>query len=72
MLVHAHHTEGVSGSERQEGSNGVGNGIGVGSGNGDGDGVGAGTGTGKRVEANEVARTDGAGMGAGLESSGRT
>ena len=38
VLVHAHRTEGVTGSERQGGSNGVG--IGVGGGNGDGNGVG--------------------------------
>ena len=37
-LVHAHRTEGVTRSERQEGSNGVGSGIGVGGGNGDGNG----------------------------------
>ena len=61
--VHAHRTEGVSGSEGREGSNGIGSrigvrggsgdGNGVGGGNGDGDGVG--TGTGKGVEANEGA-----------------
>ena len=43
--IHAHHTDGVTGSERQEGSNGVGSGIGVGGRNGDGNGVGSGTGT---------------------------
>ena len=44
--IHAHRTEGVTGSEEREGSNGVGSGIGVGGGNGDGNGSGAGTGTG--------------------------
>ena len=56
--VQAHRTGEVTGSEEQEGANGVGGGIGVGGGNGDGngdvdgqgDGDGAGTGTG--VEAN--------------------
>ena len=56
VSVQAHRTEGVTGSERQEGANGVGggngDGNGVGGGNGDvnghgdGDGAGAGTGTG--------------------------
>ena len=64
--VYAHRTEGVTGSERQEGSNGVGSGIGVGGGKGDGNGVGGGngdgtgagtrTGTGKGVKANEGAQ----------------
>ena len=65
---------GVTGSEGQEGANGVGGGIGVGVGNGDdnvdvdghGDGDGAGTGT--RVEVNEGAQDgngDGAGTGTG-------
>ena len=40
--VHAYRTRGVTGSERREGANGVGNGIGVGGRNGDGNGVGAG------------------------------
>ena len=72
--VQAHRTGGVTGSERQEGANGVGGGIGVGGGNGDGngdvngqgDGDGAGTGTG--VEVNEGAQDgngDGSGDGAG-------
>ena len=72
--VQAHHTGGVTGSEGQEGANGVGGGIGVGGGNGDdngdvnghGDGDGAGTGTG--VEVNEGAldgNGDGSGDGAG-------
>ena len=68
--VQAHRTGGVTGSEGQEGANGVGGGIGVGGGNGDGngdvggqgDGDGAGAGTG--VEANEGAQ-DGSGDGAG-------
>ena len=68
--VQAHRTGGVTGSEGQEGANGVGGGIGVGGGNGDDnvdvngheDGDGAGTGTG--VEVNEGAQ-DGNGNGAG-------
>ena len=68
--VQAHRTGGVTGSEWQEGANGVGGGIGVGGGNGDGngdvdgqgDGDGAGAGTG--VEANEGAQ-DGNGDGSG-------
>ena len=71
--VQAHRTGGVTGSEGQEGANGVGGGIGVGGGNGDGngdvnghgDGDGAGTGTG--VEVNEGAQ-DGNGDGAGTET----
>ena len=68
--VQAHRTGGVTGSEGQEGANGVGGGIGVGGGNGngngdvdghgDGDGAAAGTG----VEVNEGAQ-DGSGDGAG-------
>ena len=72
--VQAHRTGGVTGSEGQEGANGVGGGIGVGGGNGDGngdvdgqgDGDGAGAETG--VEANEGAQDgigDGSGDGAG-------
>ena len=57
--VHAHRTEGVTGSEGREGANWVEGRIGVGGGNGDGNGVeggngdgdGAGTRTGTRVEA---------------------
>ena len=68
--VQAHRTGRVTGSEGQEGANGVGGGIGVGGGNGDGngdvngheDGDGAGTGTG--VEVNEEAQ-DGNGDGSG-------
>ena len=48
--IHAHRTEGVTGSERREGSNGVGSGIGDGGGNGDGNGVGSGTGMGMEWE----------------------
>ena len=62
--VHAHRTEGIPVSERQEGSNGVGSRIGDGGRIGDGDGVGGGngdgdgteTGTGKGMEANEGAQ----------------
>ena len=68
--VQAHRTRGVTGSEGQEGANGIGGGIGVGGRNGDGngdvdghgDGDGAGAGTG--VEVNEGAQ-DGNGGGAG-------
>ena len=68
----AHRTGGVTGSEGQQGANGVGGGIGVGGGNGDGnrdvhgqgDGDGAGAGTGTGVEANEGAQ-DGNGDGSG-------
>ena len=66
--VQAHGTGGITGSEGQEGANGVGGGIGVGgengdgNGNGQGDGDGAGAGTG--VEANEGAQ-DGSGDGSG-------
>ena len=81
--VQAHHTEGVTGFEGQEGANGVGGGIGVGGGNGDGNGVGggnrdvnghgdgdgdgAGTGTVSGVEVNEGAQ-DGNGDGSGDEA----
>ena len=59
--VQAHRTGGVTGSEGQEGTNGVGVGIGVGGGNGDGngdvdgqrDGDGAGAGARTGVEVNE-------------------
>ena len=72
--VQAHRTGGITGSEGQEGANGVGGGIGVGGGNGDGNGDvngegdrdGAGTGTG--VEVNERAQNgsgDGSGDGTG-------
>ena len=78
VSVQAHRTGGVTGSERQEGVNGVGVGIGIGGGNGDGNGVGggngdvnghgdgdgAGTGTGTGVEVNEGAK-DGNGDGSG-------
>ena len=66
VFAQAHRTEGVTGSEGQEGENGVGRGIGVGGGNGDGNGVGGGngdgdgarggTGTGTGVEVNEEAQ----------------
>ena len=68
--VQAHGTGGVTGSEGQEGANGVGSGIGVGGGNGDGngdvDGQGNGDGAGAEtgVEANEGAQ-DGSGDGSG-------
>ena len=70
--VQAHRTGEVTGSEGQEGANGVGGGIGVGGGNGDGngdvDGQGDGAGAGTGVEANEGAQDgngDGSGDGAG-------
>ena len=46
MSVHAHRTEGVTGSEGREGVNGVEGGIRVGGGNGDGNGGGGGNGDG--------------------------
>ena len=51
VSVHAHLTEGVTGSEGREGANGVGVGVGTGDVNGDGHGDGARTRTG--VEASE-------------------
>ena len=63
--VHAHRTKGVTGSERQEGSNGVGSGIRVGGENWDG------AGTGKGVEANEGAQ-DGNGDGSGAAAEAGT
>ena len=77
--VQAHRTGGVTGSEGQEGANGVGGGIGVEGGNGDGngdvngegDGDGAGAGTGTGVEVNEGAQDgSGDGSGAGQERDG--
>ena len=68
--VQAHRTGGVTGSEGQEGANGVGGGIGVRGGNGDGNGDvdgqedGDGAGAGTEVEANEGAQ-DGSGDGNG-------
>ena len=73
--LQAHRTRGVTGSEGQEGANGVGGGIGVGGGNGDGDGDvdghgdGDGAGTGTGVEVNEGAQDgngDGSGDGSGI------
>ena len=60
--VQAHRTRGVTGTEGQEGANGVGGGIGVRGGNGDGNGDvnghgdGDGAGTGSEVEVNEGAQ----------------
>ena len=68
--IQAHRTWGVTGSEGQEGANGVGSGIEVGGGNGDGDGDvnghgdGDGAGAGTGVEVNEGAE-DGSGDGSG-------
>ena len=66
--VQAHRTGGVTGSEGQEGANGVGGGIGVrgrnGDGNGDVSGYGDGDGAGTGVEMNEEAQ-DGIGRGTG-------
>ena len=58
--VQAHRTGGMTGSEEQEGANGVGGGIGVGGGNGDGHGDGDGAGAGTGAEVNEGAQ-DGSG-----------
>ena len=74
---------GVTGSEGQEGANGVGVGIGVGGGNGDGrrdvngHGDGDGAGTGRGVEVNEGAQDGngdgvGTGTGTGVETRRRT
>ena len=85
VSVQVHRTGGVSGSEGQEGANGVGGGIGVGGGNGDGNGVGGGNGnvnghgdgdgvgagTGMGVEVNEGAQ-DGNGDGSGDGAGTRT
>ena len=60
LSVHAHRTEGATGSEGHEEANGVGDGIGVGGGNGDGNGVGGGNG-----DVNGDGDGDGAGAGAG-------
>ena len=75
--VQAHGTGGITGSEGQEGANGVGGGIEVGGGNGDGngdvDGQGDGAGAGTGVEANEGAQDgngDGSGDGAGTGTVG--
>ena len=79
--VHAHRTGGVTGSEGQEGANGVGGGIGAGGGNGDGNGdvnghgYGDGAGTGTGVEVNEGAQdgnADGSGDGDGVGTRRRT
>ena len=79
VSVQAHRTEGVTGSEGQEGADGVGGGNGDVNGHGDGDGAGAGTGTG--VEVNEGAQDGsedgsrdggGTGTGTGVETRRRT
>ena len=64
VSVHAHRTEGVTGSEGRERANGVGGGIGVGGGNGDGNGVGGMNGAVNGNVDGDGART-GAGTGAG-------
>ena len=63
VSVHAHYTEGVTGSEGREGVNRVGGGIGVGGGNGNGNGVGGGNGDG-----NGDGDGDGAGMRTGVKA----
>ena len=81
--VQAYRTGGVTGSERQEGANGVGGGIGVGGGNGDGNGDmnshggGDEAGTGTGVEVNEGAQDGngdraGTGTGTGVGTHRRT
>ena len=60
VSVQAHRTEEVTGSEGQEGTNGVGVGIGVGGGNRDGNRVGGGNGN-----VNGHGHVDGAGVGTG-------
>ena len=69
--VHAHRTEGVTGSERQKGSNGVGSGIGVVGGMGTGSG--SGTGMERERERERGGRRTrerkmGTGTGAGMET----
>ena len=83
--IKAHRTGGVTGSEGQEGANGVGDGMGVGGGNGDGngdvdghgDGDGAGAGTGVEVheglqDGNGDGSGDGAATGTGVGTRRRT
>ena len=60
VSVQAHRTEGVTGSEEQEGANGVGGGVGVGDGNADGNEVGVGNG-------DVNGHGDGDGTGTGVE-----
>ena len=62
VSVHAHPTEGVTGSKGREGANGVGGHIGVGGGNGDGNGVGGGNG-----DVNDHGNGDGAEAGPGVD-----
>ena len=71
VSVHAHRTEGVTGSEGREGANGIGGGIGVGGGIGEGNGDGGGDGG---VNCNGDWDGAGAGAGAGtrVETRGRT
>ena len=80
VSVHAHRTEGVTGSEGREGANGVGGEIGVGGENGDGNGVRGenggvnvdGDGDGARMEVEVVEGTqDGNGDGSGDEAGTR-
>ena len=63
--VQAHRTGGVTGSEGQEGANGVGGGIGVGGGNGDGNGDVDGHGDGGGGERRSAGRERGRGRGWG-------
>ena len=73
--VQAHRTGGVTGSEGQEGANGVGGGIGVGGGNGDGNGDVNGHGNGDRAgtgtERERGRSGNGNGGGGGRRSTGR-
>ena len=66
MPVHAHHTEGVTGSEARKGANGVEGGIG----GGNGDGNGGGNGDGSR-DGNENNSGDGNGNEDRIEEGGR-
>ena len=71
MSVHVHCTEGVTGSEEREVTNGVGGGINVGGWKGEGKGVGDGdrAGTGTGLEASEGAQdVNGDGNGDGVET----
>ena len=67
VSVHAHRTEGVTGSEGREGVDGVEGGIGVGAGNGNGDGNGGGGGGGNG-DVNGDGDGDGAGTRTGVEA----
>ena len=68
-FVHAHCTEGVTGSEQREGANGFGGWVGVGGGNGGGNGGGGG---GEDGDVNGDGDRNGEGTGTRVEASERT